>query len=206
MTIEIIVKRNGDENNSDAGDEQTHNETSRIRNVASLLILTTWTLGYHVAPEDKRSQFFIQIYKEYRNTVDKSSMGTLQPGKARPHWDLDDDDYTAPNCSLREELPSFILLGFDCQEGASANKMMVFRKHSFLFVLLLTVFFVCAIFTLKIVVALVVLLQADTSPGISPMSSSAHQISPILTVLICRWLVELFTSSTPTPCHCVESC
>ena len=59
MTIEMIVKRNGDENNSDAGDEQTHNETSRIRNVASLLILTTWTLGYHVAPEDKRSQFFI---------------------------------------------------------------------------------------------------------------------------------------------------
>ena len=132
-------------------------------------------------------------------------MGTLQPCKSRPQWDLD-DDYTAPNCSLREELPSFILLGFDCQEGASANKMMVFRKHSFLFVLLLTVFFVCAIFTLKIVVALVVLLQADTSPGISPMSSSAHQISPILTVLICRWLVELLTSSAPTPCHCVESC
>ena len=31
--------------------EQTHDVASRFRNRASLLVLATWTLGDHVAPE-----------------------------------------------------------------------------------------------------------------------------------------------------------
>ena len=33
--------------------EQTHDVASRFRNRASLLVLATWTLGDHVAPEQK---------------------------------------------------------------------------------------------------------------------------------------------------------
>ena len=36
---------------NDADDGQTHDKTSRFRNVATLLILAMWTLGDCVAPD-----------------------------------------------------------------------------------------------------------------------------------------------------------
>ena len=35
----------------DDNEQQTHNETSRLRNMAVLLILAAWTLGDCIAPE-----------------------------------------------------------------------------------------------------------------------------------------------------------
>ena len=40
-----------DKTDDDDNEEQTHNETSRLRNMAVLLILATWTLADCVAPE-----------------------------------------------------------------------------------------------------------------------------------------------------------
>ena len=41
-----------DKTDDDDNEEQTHNETSRLRNMAVLLILATWTLGDCIAPEE----------------------------------------------------------------------------------------------------------------------------------------------------------
>ena len=45
--------RANEENENENDKEQTHDMANRFRNRASLFVLATWTLGNHVAPDQK---------------------------------------------------------------------------------------------------------------------------------------------------------
>ena len=63
----------------------------------------------------------------------------------------------------------------DGQEGAFTNVVMVSFEDSLLLVLLLTVFFIFPIFTLKVIIALELLPHTNLPPGKIPISCCAHQ-------------------------------
>ena len=116
------------------------------------------------------------------------------------HHDEDcynDDNWIAPDRSHREEFASLVLRG-DVQEGTSADNAMFPGEDPFLFVLLLTFFLVCSIFTLKVIIALELLLHTNILPGKLPISRRAHHLL-LLTVSTSWRLVGLVTFTATTP-------
>ena len=94
----------------------------------------------------------------------------------------EDKDCNQPDCSHWEELVSLVLVIAYIQEQAFAFEVMVSFEDPFLFVCILTAFFVFAIFTLKVIIALKLFLHANLLPGKHPISRRAHHLLLLLTV------------------------
>ena len=157
-------------------EKQTHDLPNRIRNHASLLVLAVWTLGDRVAPEQE----------EFRENVGGGDHDDV-------YDDQDDDNWIAPDRSDGEELSSLVLLRGDDKERASADNAMFPSEDSLFLVVFLTLFFVLAIFALKMIVTLELLLHTNLLPGKSPISSRAHQLIFCFTVSTSWRLVSLVT-------------
>ena len=76
---------------------------------------------------------------------------------------------------------------------------MILFEGSFLLVFLLTLFFIIAIFTLKVIIALELLLHTNLPTGQPPISRRARHLLLLLTVSTSWRLVGLVTIAAPTP-------
>ena len=85
----------------------------------------------------------------------------------------------APYSSHREEFSRLVLLRGDVEEGASADNPLVPGEDPFVLVLLLIHFFIFSILTLKIIIALELLLHTNLLPDKLPISRRAHHLLPI---------------------------
>ena len=93
-----------------------------------------------------------------------------------------DDNWIAPDRSHREEFSLLVLLRGDVEEGASADNALVPGEDSLLLVFLLAIFFIVAIFTKDVVVALELLLHTNLLPSKLPISRRAHHLILLLTM------------------------
>ena len=82
-----------------------------------------------------------------------------------------------------EELAGLVLFIADVQRHASAHVVVAPWKGSLPQILALAVLFVFSVLALYVVVAEELLLQADISPGPHPVSCSAHQVVPTISIL-----------------------
>ena len=112
--------------------------------------------------------------------------------------DHDDDVWTAPYSSHREEFSLLVLLRGDVEEGASADNALVPGEDPFLLVFLLTHFFIFSILALEVIIALELLLHTNLPPGQPPISRRAHHLL-LLTVSTSWRLVGLVAITAQTP-------
>ena len=122
--------------------------------MATLLVLTMWALYNLVAPSHDHDGDGVGDYYK-----------------------------CAPDGSHREELANLVLLIADVQRQASAHEVVAPWKGSLPQILALAVLFVFSVLALYVVVAEELLLQADISPGPHPVSCSAHQVVPTISIL-----------------------
>ena len=64
-TLHVVDLDHIDKTDYDDNEQQTHNETSRLRNMAVLLILATWTLGDCIAPEEMITVIVMNYFRFY---------------------------------------------------------------------------------------------------------------------------------------------
>ena len=98
---------------------QTHDTSSRIRNLAAFLVLTMWALYNCVAPNHDHDDD-----------------------------DVRDHDWISPDGPHGEELAGLVLLILDGQRRASAHKVVVPWKGSLSQILVLAVLFVFSVLAL----------------------------------------------------------
>ena len=99
--------------------KQTHDKTSRLRDMATLLVLTMWTLYNCVAP-----------------------------GHDHDGDDVGDHDWSSPDGPHGEELAGLVLLIADVQRHASAHVVVTSWKGSFSPILVLAALFVFSVLAL----------------------------------------------------------
>ena len=115
--------------------------TRRLRDVATLLVLTMWTLYNCVAP------------------------GHDHDGHCDDNRDY---DWTSPDVPHGEKLAGLVLLILNVQRHASAHVVVVPWKGSLSQILVLAMLFVFSVLALNVVVAEELLLQADILTGPFP--------------------------------------
>ena len=114
----------------------------------------------------------------------------------------------APYSSHCEEFSLLVLLRGDVEEGASADNALVPGEDPFLLVFFLAVFFIFSISTLKIIIALELLLHTNLLPGKPPISRRAHHLLPITVSVfslldLAAAVQALFTDCPHTLAGCV---
>ena len=93
-------------------------------------------------------------------------------------YDYDDGGFSAPYCSIWEEMPCHVIFSLDLKEGFAADEVVILIEDPFLGVFFFTVHLVPPVFTLQKVVAVELLPQADLLPRpslpVQTRSSLAH--------------------------------